>query len=227
MKIGRVLIAAVIGFAAPAVASAATLDMTLTADNQFSVYLSSDDATLGTLLGSSSVWQSPVTISTDLTGPIEYIHIVATNWTDDTGYPQYGVGTPYGTGNNPDALLGQFSVSGGYVFGNGQTTLLTGPAGILAVQATDSTTWTTPTLAPVVDAQNGSGIWGGPLPGISSSAYWIWSNPDDGDYADFSIAIVDPTPLPATLPLFAGGLGLLGYVAGRRKRNVAAVSAMA
>ena len=27
------------------------------------------------------------------------------------------------------------------------------------------------------------------------------------------------TPLPATLPLFAGGLGFVGYLANRRKKN--------
>lgn len=27
------------------------------------------------------------------------------------------------------------------------------------------------------------------------------------------------TPLPATLPLFAGGLGLVGYLTGRKKRK--------
>jgi hypothetical protein len=30
---------------------------------------------------------------------------------------------------------------------------------------------------------------------------------------------LDPTPLPATLPLFAGGLGFVGYLARRRKKN--------
>jgi hypothetical protein len=29
------------------------------------------------------------------------------------------------------------------------------------------------------------------------------------------------TPLPAALPLFAGGLGILGLVAGRKRRKVA------
>ena len=28
-----------------------------------------------------------------------------------------------------------------------------------------------------------------------------------------------PTPLPATLPLFAGGLGFVGYLTGRKKRK--------
>ncbi len=37
-------------------------------------------------------------------------------------------------------------------------------------------------------------------------------------------SLVDPTPLPATLPLFAGGLGVLGLITRRRKRKVAAVA---
>jgi hypothetical protein len=36
---------------------------------------------------------------------------------------------------------------------------------------------------------------------------------------------VDPTPLPATLPLFATGLGALGLLGWRRKRNAAAIAA--
>lgn len=35
---------------------------------------------------------------------------------------------------------------------------------------------------------------------------------------------LDPTPLPAALPLFAGGLGVLGLITQRRKRKAAAVA---
>jgi hypothetical protein len=34
------------------------------------------------------------------------------------------------------------------------------------------------------------------------------------------ILAVAATPIPAALPLFAGGLGLMGFLARRRKRNV-------
>ena len=43
---------------------------------------------------------------------------------------------------------------------------------------------------------------------------------------DFSALDVTSTPLPAALPLFAGGLGMVGFLAGRRKRkNAAAIAA--
>jgi hypothetical protein len=34
------------------------------------------------------------------------------------------------------------------------------------------------------------------------------------------ILAVAATPIPAALPLFAGGLGLMGFLSRRRKRNV-------
>jgi hypothetical protein len=44
----------------------------------------------------------------------------------------------------------------------------------------------------------------------------------------YQVLFTDPpttTPLPAALPLFAGGLGVIGFLAGRRKRKAAAVAA--
>jgi hypothetical protein len=40
-----------------------------------------------------------------------------------------------------------------------------------------------------------------------------------GSLTDLSATPVSATPLPATLPLFAGGLGFVGYLAKRRKQN--------
>jgi hypothetical protein len=39
-----------------------------------------------------------------------------------------------------------------------------------------------------------------------------------------SVTALAATPLPAALPLFAGGLGMLGLVAGRRKRKIAGLA---
>lgn len=42
---------------------------------------------------------------------------------------------------------------------------------------------------------------------------------------EFDVAIPTTTPLPAALPLFAGGLGMMGLLGRRRKRKAAAASA--
>jgi hypothetical protein len=49
----------------------------------------------------------------------------------------------------------------------------------------------------------------------------------DPDYAVGFSAILTTTPLPATLPLFAGGLGAMGLLGRRRKRKNAAALAAA
>jgi hypothetical protein len=48
---------------------------------------------------------------------------------------------------------------------------------------------------------------------------------DFGPLGAFDVlgADVAATPLPATLPLFAGGLGLLGFMGKRQKRKIASV----
>ena len=57
------------------------------------------------------------------------------------------------------------------------------------------------------------------------------SQSSDFDYNDLQAVVtgvaLDPpaTPLPATLPLFAGGLGFVGYLTRRKKRNAQALAA--
>jgi hypothetical protein len=49
-----------------------------------------------------------------------------------------------------------------------------------------------------------------------------------GDSTDPEYAVLftgSPTPLPATLPLFAGGLGIVGFLTRRKKRNTLALEA--
>ena len=64
-------------------------------------------------------------------------------------------------------------------------------------------------------------IWGNGSPG----SYTYFNNYDSSPYSSgpitFAVDDLGPaaTPLPATLPLFAGGLGMVGWLTRRRKRN--------
>ena len=49
-------VSAVLGLVCAASAGATTLDLNLTVDNQFTVYLSSSDSVLGTFVGSGNAW---------------------------------------------------------------------------------------------------------------------------------------------------------------------------
>lgn len=64
---------------------------------------------------------------------------------------------------------------------------------------------------------------------VGSSFYLSVDNPssfwDPGDLGRLSVSDPPATPLPATLPLFVTGLGLVGLLAWRRKRKTAALTA--
>ena len=51
----------------------------------------------------------------------------------------------------------------------------------------------------------------------------LFTNPDSTVFID-EVSAAAATPLPAALPLFAGGLGIIGLLARRRKRNANAVT---
>ncbi len=236
MKSVQFFMAAAVTLAAPISANAATLSLSVTADNAFSVYLSTDNSVLGTLVGTNfggpaGQWSTSFSYSATLNplNPIYFVHVVGTNYNSANGlWPD--AGTPNGTSPNPNAFLGQLSVDGGYTFANGGTSINTNAiAGQwYGVAAADNTSWTTPSSAVQSFGTNGgSNIWtgaiGGPVGGISTSAEWIWSLPDNADYADLStqITLLSPaltTPLPGALPLFVSGLVALGLVGRRRKR---------
>jgi len=63
----------------------------------------------------------------------------------------------------------------------------------------------------------------------SSSSTLLEFQASNGDGLDAGLDNVDvelaATPLPATLPLFASGLGALGLLGWRRKRKAAAIAA--
>jgi hypothetical protein len=89
----------------------------------------------------------------------------------------------------------------------------------LAAPAPDNLSWTAPTVAAQAFAVNGSGIWGsinGVQSNIAADAQWIWSNPDNGLYADLSTQI-SAVPEPATWAMMILGFMGIGFMAYRRK----------
>ena len=124
-----------------------------------------------------------------------------------------------GAGGQVDLYDG--SISGPSVFGSGSETIAgsgsgdnvglfgTGffavPSGYVSgTSLSDISTYDNTTLASL-----------GATPG---TYVWTW-----GAGADQSFTLeIGTTPLPATLPLFAGGLGFVGYLTRRRKQAVAA-----
>lgn len=222
--------------------NAATLNITATADNEFNVYLATaaqfGSNTLGTQIGGSPAgnnWQVSYNLpATNLPNSTPlYLQIVLTNWTPTNGFSQY----PYSATSNPSAFIGDLSISGGgYVFGNGSSTISSNPTNWSGSTTSDPGTWTA-TGAGVVSYGTNDGtpnIWttanGGPIGGISSAAQWIFfGDQSTALYSDLSLEIVSNqaptiTPLPATLPLFASGLGALGLLRWRRNRKVQLVA---
>lgn len=87
------------------------LTSTLTVDNTFDFYISTDDNVQGTYVGSGSNWSIPYNFSSNLAaGQTYYIHVKAT----DQG--------------GPEMFLGKFQLSGGFEFANGTQTLVTNGA---------------------------------------------------------------------------------------------------
>jgi hypothetical protein len=77
-------------------------------------------------------------------------------------------------------------------------------------------------------------IWSGEPPGATSSTFQVQLNQDDAIYVTLfnaqdwdmtpkiSLDLDPPTPLPATLPLLIGGLGVFGFLGRRRQKKIAA-----
>ena len=242
MKIGRYIALAAIGVGAiaPAHAATATLDYSIASDNAFAIYLSPSDSTIGSLVatnlfGPAGQWNTAVTGSV-IFNSSEYLQIIGFNYTSSNGqWNTPGTG-PGATGDNPAAVLGSFTLTGG-TFSNGGTSLLTNATNWASIAVAPpipddpsafpaNPGWTPPTGTPLSDGANGISPWG-TVGGIPSNADWIWAQ--DGspyEYADFSTLLTvpngDETPLPGTLPLVASGLGVLGLFGWRRRRQAAA-----
>lgn len=234
----------VMGFAVSAVglaamslsASAQTVSGDFTGDNQVAVYLSTSDATLGTLLAqdldATNGWASVESFSTALTSGNYYLHFVVQNIALPSGQA---------TWQNPTGLIADLTLTGGYTFG--ATGLATLDSGSNAAWTVSSVlpgagigSWVTPTGAAQVVAADGAGLWNTNFAAINNTASWIGStggsigvSPSNGSYpltlADggsattyYSVMLTAaPIPEPETYAMMLAGLGMLGYIARRRK----------
>ena len=92
---------------------------------------------------------------------------------------------------------------------------------IISTLASDGFSWG------VLNAFSVSGSSGDFLSGTNVLSAVLTTNDDFFEGTNVQVsgtadALVSATPIPAALPLFAGGLGLMGFLARRRKRHAAA-----
>lgn len=204
--VGMMLAAIAIVAVAPIGAQATSMSADLTADNAFSLYLSTDENVLGTFVGSGSNWAVTYRMNGIelVPGVDNFVHIVASDWGVVAGF------------------IGDFTLSDDeFQFANGSRYM-----------TTDAENWDVyldyfgGTLGVLTEiGPNGTMPWG-VRPNIDSSAQWIWTNEGTDIYATryFSTEIISnaaaPVPEPATMLLFGSGMaGLVGVARKRRTKK--------
>ena len=183
---------------AGAIAAATDLSGRISVDNEFSMYLSTDDSQLGTLIGSSTDWTNPVNFSVSLTsGTTYYLHVVGVN---DGG---------------PDMFIGTFDLSDtGFSFSNGGQHL-----------TTDTTNWQgnltgfgNAYSTPLDYGQDGLSPWGNL--NMDPNARFIWMDGTDASSVNnYFTTKITPNAVPEPATMCALGLGALGLMARRKRRS--------
>ena len=204
-RVASWLVAGVLGCSG-AVAQAATLSGSFTADDYLQVYLSSDlTASAGELVwNKQSGWSATESFSGVALAPGQSMYLLVD--AQNTG--------------GPAMFIGDFQITGsGFQFSNGTTSL-----------STDTTHWTvsessfaSATAVPVSLGTNQSLQIGGSRPGISATAEAIW--PYYADWAQgynghaYFVTQITAVPEPTEALMFALGLaGLAGFARLQRRR---------
>ncbi|WP_298940377.1 PEP-CTERM sorting domain-containing protein [uncultured Psychromonas sp.] len=180
------------------VVNASVLTGNLTVDNEYNVYLSTDDNTQGILVSADSSWyESEIFTATLAAGTDYFLHVEGIDFSGFEGF------------------LGNFSLdSADHLFSNSTAQLLTN-----TIDWTVSTTGWSNYSNPSSYGDNTAYPWYAdtrPAIDVISAAEWIWSVDDTAQHVYFSTAIT-AVPAPSTMAIF--GLALAGLAYRRFKKQ--------
>ena len=178
-------------------AHATTVSTDMTVDNAFNFFVSTDDSIAGTLVGTGNSWPTTFSFTALLApGVTNYIHVQAINQ------------------GGPGMFIGDYSLSdSGFQFANGTQTLVTETQD----WRVSPTGFGTGYVTPIDEGPNGTSPWAF-FPAMGASARFIWeANVCDTCTIFFSTAITPAIPEPETYAMIIAGLGLMGFIARRRR----------